>query len=56
MWVLSLEFAIVTIADYIAPLNEAGDITPKYEIIRELIRRYEVIPKGIILLIILYNI
>ncbi|XP_052252882.1 beta-galactosidase-1-like protein 2 isoform X2 [Dreissena polymorpha] len=37
----------VTSYDYIAPLNEAGDITPKYEIIRELIRRYEVIPKGL---------
>lgn len=31
----------VTSYDYVAPLSEAGDITPKYELIREMLMKYE---------------
>jgi len=34
----------ITSYDYDAPLNEAGDITPKYQAFREVIARYEPIP------------
>ncbi|WAR06544.1 GLBL2-like protein [Mya arenaria] len=32
--------------DYVAPISEYGEITPKYEIIRALIRKYEILPKA----------
>ncbi|XP_052802996.1 beta-galactosidase-1-like protein 2 [Mya arenaria] len=36
----------VTSYDYVAPISEYGEITPKYEIIRALIRKYEILPKA----------
>lgn len=37
----------VTSYDYIAPLSEAGDITPKYEIIRAILKKFVLEPEGI---------
>lgn len=38
----------VTSYDYVAPLSEAGDITPKYEIIRALLKKMVLEPQGIV--------
>jgi len=35
------------VADYLAPLSEAGDLTPKYEIIRAVLNKHNLLPKGI---------
>lgn len=37
----------VTSYDYIAPLSEAGDITPKYEVIRSMLKKMVLEPEGI---------
>lgn len=33
-------------SDYLAPLSEAGDITPKYEVIRAVLEKHNLLSAG----------